>query len=178
MAAQNSKGGSRKRGRTTAPRAVPSQRRELRSERRQAVERRLQARDRTLGTVGDPPPNPFGGVPVSELLILAGIVAVVFWLFVGGGTPALVAGIVVLLLGVLEFTTREHFSGYRSHTVLLSAIPAVLVAVLAVTLSGEHSGDAPLLATAIPVFLLMFFPLRKRFRTARHARVARLPEPS
>jgi Flp pilus assembly protein TadB len=178
MAAQNSKRGSRKRGKTTAPRAVPSQRRELQAERRQAVERRLQARDRTLGTVGDPPPNPFGGVPVSELLILAGIVAVVFWLFVGGGTPALVAGILVMLLGVLEFTTREHFSGYRSHTVLLSAIPSVLVAVLAVTLSGEHSGDAPLLATAIPVFLLVFFPLRKRFKTARQARVARPPEPS
>jgi Flp pilus assembly protein TadB len=175
--AQNSKRGSRKRGRTNAPRAVPSQRREVRAERMQTVERRLQARDRTLGTVGDPPPSPFGGVPVSELLILAGIVALIFWGFIGGGPAALIVGIVVMLLGVLEFTTREHFSGYRSHTVLLSAIPAVLVAVLAITLSGEQAGDAPLLANAIPVFMLLFWPLRRRFRTARQARVVRPPEP-
>jgi membrane-bound ClpP family serine protease len=177
MAAQNSKHGSRKRGKTTTPRAVPSQRRDLRAERMQKVERRLQAKDRTLGRVGDPPPNPFGGVPVSELLILAGIVALAFWLFVGGGAPALIAGIVVLVLGVLEFTTREHFSGYRSHTVLLAAMPAILVAVAAVSISGEKAGNAPLLATAIPVFVLLFFPLRKRFKIARQARIARPPEP-
>jgi membrane-bound ClpP family serine protease len=177
MAAQNSKRGPRKRGKTTAPRAVPSQRRELRAERMQMFEKRLQAKDRTLGRVGDPPPNPFGGVPVSELLILAGIVALAFWLFVGGGAPALIAGIVVLVLGVLEFTTREHFSGYRSHTVLLSAMPAILVAVAAVSISGEKAGNAPLLATAIPVFVLLFFPLRKRFKAARQARLARPPEP-
>ena len=132
---------------------------------------------RVLGTVGDPPPNPFGGVPVSELLILAGIVALLLWLFADFGTPSLIVGIVVILCGVLEFTTREHFAGYRSHTVLLSAMPALGIAVLAISLSGEKSGDAPLLAVAIPIFLILFFPLRKRFQIARQARVARPPQP-
>jgi hypothetical protein len=141
----------------------------------QAADQRRRERQRTLGAVGEPPPNRFGGVPVSELLILAGIVALVFWLVVGG-TPALIVGILVILLGVLEFTSREHLSGYRSHTVLLSAVPAVVVAGIAITISGERSGDAPLLATAIPVFLLAFFPLRRRFQSARQARVARPPE--
>jgi hypothetical protein len=176
MAPQNSKRSSRKRGKTTAPRAVPSQRREMRAERMQAAEKRRHERRRTLGAVGEPPPNPFGGVPVAEALILIGIVAVVVWIFVGG-TPALVGGIVVILSGVLEFTIREHVSGYRSHTVLLSAIPAVAVAAVAITVSGERSGDAPLLATAIPVFLLAFFPLRRRFQNARQARVARVAQP-
>jgi uncharacterized membrane protein HdeD (DUF308 family) len=142
---------------------------------READQRRRE-RQRTLGAVGEPPPNPFGGVPVAELLILSGIVALVVWLVVGG-TPALVVGIVVILAGVLEFTVREHVSGYRSHTVLLSAIPAVAVAAVAITASGERSGDAPMLATAIPVFLLLFFPLRRRFQTARQARVARVAQP-
>jgi Flp pilus assembly protein TadB len=177
VAAQNSKRGSRKRGKTTAPRAVPSQRREARAERLEARSRQSRAERRTLGTVGDPPPNPFGGVPVSELLILLGLVVLVLWFFVKLGTPALVSGVVVMLVGVLEFTWREHVSGYRSHTVLLSAIPAVGVAVLAITISGERSGDAPLLVTMIPVFLLAFFPLRKRFQRARQARVARPPAP-
>lgn len=130
-----------------------------------------------LGTVGDPPPNPFGGVPVSELLILLGIVALVLWGFVHLGISALLVGIVVILCGVVEFTTREHFSGYRSHTVLLSAMPALGIAVLLISVTGEKSGDAPMLATAIPVFLILFFPLRKRFQIARQARVARPPQP-
>jgi Flp pilus assembly protein TadB len=142
----------------------------------QAADKRRRERKRTLGAVGEPPPNPFGGVPVAELLILAGIAALVVWLVVGG-TPALIVGIVVLLCGVLEFTVREHISGYRSHTILLSAIPAVLFAAVAITISGERTGDAPMLATAIPVFLLAFFPLRRRFQNARQARVARVAQP-
>jgi hypothetical protein len=149
----------------------------MRAERVAARDRQTRIEKRTLGTVGDPPPNPFGGVPVSELLILLGIVALLLWLFAGLGTPSLLVGIVVILCGVLEFTTREHFSGYRSHTVLLSAMPALGVAVLAISVSGEKSGDAPLLAVAIPVFLVLFFPLRKRFQIARQARVARPPQP-
>lgn len=157
---------------------MPSQRREVRAEVKATNERQMRAGQRTLKTVGERPPNPFGGVPVAEIAILAGLVTVIVWWAAGLGVGALITGIVVMCLGVLEFTAREHFSGYRSHTTMLSAVPAVAVAWAVVALSGEHAGDAPLLFTAVPVFLLLFWPLRRKFQVARQARVARPPMPS
>jgi Flp pilus assembly protein TadB len=167
---------SRKRGTANAPRAVPSQRREQRAERTVAEQTRRHTAHRTLGTVGERPPNPFGGFPVSEIMIAAGIVGVIVWLF-ERLQPILITSVVVMAVGVLEFTIREHFSGYRSHTTLLAMLPAVLAGVGAVRLAGETSGDAPLIVLAIPVFALLFFPLRKRFQIARHARAIRPPTP-
>ena len=50
------------------------------------------AGDRQLGIVGERPPSPFGGVPVSEIAIFAGLVAIVVWL-IGGALPVLVVGL-------------------------------------------------------------------------------------
>jgi hypothetical protein len=126
--------------------------------------------------VGERPESPFGGLPVSEIAIFAGLVALVVW-FIKGGTVTLVIAIAVMGLGVLEVTAREHFSGYRSHATLLAAIPAVLVGVTAVSVSGESAGNAPLIFVGVPVFLLAFWPLRRRFQIARQTRVARPPAP-
>ena len=79
-----------------------------------------------MGAYGERPESPFGGLPVSEFAIFAGTVALIFGVVNHGG-PALIGGVVICLLGVTEVTAREHFSGYRSHTVLLAAIPAVVV---------------------------------------------------
>ncbi len=129
-----------------------------------------------LGTVGERPEGLFGGLPVSELAILAGGIAFVVGVVQGGG-PALYVGLTVLALGVIEITAREHFSGYRSHTTLLAAIPSVaLEAVLALTIGG--STNRPLLLTiVVPVFALLFYLLRRKFQLARQARVARPPAP-
>jgi Flp pilus assembly protein TadB len=159
-----------------APRAVPSQRREQRAERNVVTEREQRASQSILGTRGERPPSPFGGLPVSEFAIFAGIVALIVWFFVGGDAQ-LIVGSVVIVLGVLEVTAREHLSGYRSHTTLLAAIPAVAAGVVAVRVSGEKAGNAPLLFLAVPVFVLLFFPLRRRFQAARQARVVRPPAP-
>jgi hypothetical protein len=177
VATQKSKRRSRKRRTSgSAPRAVPSPRRDQRAERQadaSQVERRAQ---RQLGTEGERPPSPFGGLPISEILIFAGLVAIVVWLF-AGGVATLVVGITVCTLGVLEVTAREHLTGYRSHTTLLAAIPAVALGIGAVSLIGTNRNDrAPvLLAVAVPVFAFLFWLLRKRFQIARQARVARPP---
>jgi hypothetical protein len=177
VATQKSKRRSRKRRNSgSAPRAVASPRRDQRAERQAStsqVERRAQ---RQLGSEGERPPGPFGGLPVSELLIFAGLVAIVVWLFVGG-TATLVVGIAVCTIGVLEVTGREHLTGYRSHTTLLAAIPAVAAGIGMVSLLGTNRNDrAPvLLAVAVPVFAFLFWVLRKRFQIARQARVARPP---
>jgi hypothetical protein len=157
------------------PRAVPSQRREQRAEREAVVAQQARRSQRQLGTEGERPPSPFGGFPVSEIAIFAGLVAIVVWLVRGGGAT-LIVGLVVCTLGVLEVTGREHFSGYRSHTTLLAAIPAVAVSIGLLSAIGTHSNRAPLLMlVAVPIFSGLFWFLRKRFLIARQARVARVP---
>jgi hypothetical protein len=179
VAGQKAKRRSRKRRNLgSAPRAVSSTRRDDRAEKRRAAVRQQERAVRQLGTEGERPPSPFGGLPVSEIVIFAGLVAIVVWLLAGGGSVLLAVGIAACALGVLEFTAREHFSGYRSHATLLAAIPAVAIGIGVVSLVGQRSNRSPLLIViAGPVFALLFWVLRKRFQIARQARVARPPAP-
>jgi hypothetical protein len=155
---------------------VPAPRREQRAERDAVTERVQRRSQRQLGTEGERPPSPFGGLPISELAIFAGLIGVIVGLIRGGG-PALVVGVLICTLGVLEVTGREHFSGYRSHTMLLAAIPAVGVELGLVALIGEPRQRALLLLAVVPVYAILFWLLRKRFLTARQARIARPPAP-
>ena len=107
----------------------------------------------------------------------AGAVGVIVGLIQGGGA-ALIVGIVVCTLGVVEVTAREHFSGYRSHAMLLAAIPAVaveVIVVVAVGAPGQRRDRALMLLAVVPVFGVLFWLLRKRFQAARQARVRRAP---
>lgn len=145
-------------------------------QRQTAAARDLRRGQRQLGREGERPESPFGGLPISELAILAGFVALVIG-FVQGGGPALVVGIVVCALGVVEVTAREHFSGYRSHTALLAAIPAVALEAGMVAIFGAPKQRALVLVVAVPVFALLFWLLRRKFLSARQARVARPSAP-
>jgi hypothetical protein len=156
----------------TAPRAVASTRRDERAVRAAEAERQRQRGRRQLGREGQRPQSPFGGLPVSEVAILAGMVGAVIG-FLSGGGPALVVGLIVCALGVCEITAREHFSGYRSHTALLAGIPAVAIEAALVALFGEPKQRGLLLVVVVPVFSILFWLLRRRFLTARQARVAR-----
>lgn len=127
-------------------------------------------------TYGNPPPNPFGGVPVSEVAIFAGAVGVVVGL-TAKAAPALVVGLIVVTLGVAEFSAREHFSGYRAHTTLLAGIPAVAIGAVLIALLGGSLDRATLLFVVIPVFVILFWILRRRFRFARQARLVKPPAP-
>ena len=89
------------------------------------------------------------------------------------GGLALIGGVVICLVGVLEVTTREHFSGYRSHTVLLAAIPAVAVEFLIALTVGAPAVRALLLIPVAAVFATCAVFLRKRFLIARQARIAK-----
>ncbi len=155
---------------------MASTRRELHAERRATADRRRQRANRQLGREGERPPGPFGGLPISELAILLGFIALVVG-FIRGGGPALIVGIGVCALGVLEITAREHFSGYRSHTVLLAAIPALAAGTGLILLLGDPKQRGLLLVVAVPVFGILFWVLRRRFQTARQARVARVARP-
>jgi hypothetical protein len=174
LAGQKSKHQSRKRRKPgVAPRAVPSDRREERDQRGAARERELRRAQRP-GTRGQRPEGPFGGLPVSEIAIFAGLIALVIGLIEGAQTP-LVVGSIICALGVVEVTGREHFAGYRSHTVLLAAIPAIALEAGLVAVFGEPRPRALLLLVVVPVFGVLFLMLKRRFESARQARVARPP---
>ncbi len=112
---------------------------------------------------------------MSEIAIFAGLVAIIVWL-VRGGTATLVVGLAVTALGVVEFTAREHFSGYRSHTSLLAAIPSLAVGIGVISAVGDKADRGPLLlAVSGSLFALLFWFLRRRFQIARQARVVRSP---
>jgi hypothetical protein len=176
LATRKSSKSRKRRSRDAAPRAVVSTRREVRAEREVLADRERRHAQRRLGREGERPEGPFGGLPISEFAIFAGMIAAVVGFLEGGGTP-LIVGLVVCALGVVEVTAREHFSGYRSHAVLLAAIPAVAVEVGIVAAFGEPGQRALLLVAVVPVFGVLFWLLRRKFASARQARIARPPAP-
>ncbi len=172
MASSKSKRARKRRNPSAPPRAVASTRRETRARRQDAVASSRRRASRQLGREGERPRGPFGAVPVSEVAIFAGIVAAVIG-FVRSANVPLVVGLVICALGVMEVTGREHFAGYRSHSALLAAIPAVGIEAAIALGVGRHAGRGPLLLVVIPVYVLLFWGLRHRFMIARQARVAR-----
>lgn len=139
-------------------------------------EREQRQASNSLKVYGERPASPFGGVPVSEIAILAGGVGVVVGL-VSSAPAALVVGLVVCTLGVVEVTAREHFSGYRSHATLLAGVLAIGVGIAMIAAFGGSLTRGPLLLVVVPVFAIAFWQLRKRFRTARQARIVKPPAP-
>ncbi len=133
----------------------------------------------TGATYGERPESPFGGLPISEIAIFVGALGAVIGL-ITAGRAALLVGIAVCTLGVLEVTAREHFSGYRSHATLLAAVPAAAILAVSVAAFGSPHQRATrelLLLAAAPLFGVLFWLLRKRFRAARQARIVRPPAP-
>jgi hypothetical protein len=78
------------------------------------------------------PRAPWHPVPLAELCVLVGIVAIVAGLITGvsgdRGRLLLVTGLALGSLGGLDTAAREHFSGWASHTAVLAGVPAVAVA--------------------------------------------------
>src|SRR5215210_983021 len=78
------------------------------------------------------PRAPWHPVPLVELSVLVGLVLLVVGFVTGigtdGGRLALLSGMVLASLGGLDTVLREHFAGFRSHSTVLGALPAVLVA--------------------------------------------------
>lgn len=172
MASRNASRPRKRRRSQSAPRAVSSSRRAQRAARQAQARHEVAAGNRVLGRVGERPGGMFGGLPVSELAILCGIIAVVVGI-TGASSSALLVGIIVCALGVVELTAREHFSGYRSHTALLAGIPAVAIEAGIVFAFGEPRQRPLLLVPVVPIFLVLFWALRRRFLVARQARIAR-----
>ena len=110
------------------------------------------------------PPPPWGSFPLSELLILAGIVVILWGLAGGRGNEERVAGgLVIASLGGGELALREHLAGYRSHSALLAGVAAFVV------VTGVALGLGPvklwvLLMLGALVFGVALYGLRELFK--------------
>jgi hypothetical protein len=100
---------------------------------------------------------------LAELVILAGIVALVIGV-VGGNPTAIGVGVALAGLGGLEVAIREHFAGYRSHTTLLAGAAFVLVTGLVFYVGGQVLAVA--LGFGAVAFALVFYLSRRAFQRA------------
>jgi len=128
----------------------------------------------TFRSYGERPRPPWHPLPLSELLILVGAIGLIVGFRRGpsfGGTTML-AGLIAVALGTLEVTLREHRSGYRSHTIMLAALPVVIFhSVVALGLSMFTTvppvANVGIFAVDLALFALLFRLARARFLTAR-----------
>jgi len=96
----------------------------------------------------DRPPAPWGNFPLVEIAVLIGIVMVIIGLvFLGTGSDRgpifIIIGLALASIGGLELAVREHFAGFRSHTLILAGLPAAVVLAL---LYYAGPSDLPVLA--------------------------------
>jgi hypothetical protein len=130
-------------------------------------------------SVGERPQAPWYPLPLSELLILVGAIGTVVGLQKGvsNGGPALIAGLAAVIIGTLEVTLREHLSGYRSHTLILSLLPTILLDTALALIVAAFVTPVPValrvavLVLDVPLFAFLFKLLRARFKDARRERV-------
>jgi hypothetical protein len=112
------------------------------------------------------PPPLWAPFPLTELLVLAGIVLMTWGFLDGGGRSAnakLAAGLAVASLAGLELAVREHVTGFRSHTTLLAGGTAI-VTILVLGLGLGLNTLGPLLIAAMLAFVGSFFALRRLFK--------------
>jgi hypothetical protein len=109
------------------------------------------------------PPAPWGSFPLQELTVLVALIMLGVGFFTGNAVWVGV-GVVLGCLGGLELASREHFGGYRSHTVLLAGTAFVLTVGALYYLAGLVLLVC-LIAGAL-VFAAAFLALRRAFRRA------------
>lgn len=143
--------------------------------------RRQKRPDGPLGDAiafGERPQAPWHPLPLAEILIFVGMIAMVIGATRGkSGLPAIAAGVLAVVLGTYEFSWREHMAGYRSHAILLTGVPvALLFGVLAYVI--YLLGAPTVLSIVVPLFVAIAIVvpvyrwLRSAFRDARGRRIA------
>ena len=111
------------------------------------------------------PKPPWGNFPLSEIVILLGIIVMIWGAFSDSDVrnERIGAGLVIAALGGLELAVREHLAGFRSHSTMLAGAAAfAVVTVLAIGPGPNTLGV--LLIIGVLVFGASFYGLRQLFR--------------
>jgi hypothetical protein len=146
---------SRKRGGPTQAPSTRAQRDVVRTQ--PTPRRRPSSRER--------PRAPWGSFPLSELIILAGLVVLVWGLLSGrdDGGKRVAGGLVLASLGGGELALREHLGGFRSHSALLAGVATFVVITVIVVALGPVKMWV-VLPAGIAVFGASFYWMRELFR--------------
>jgi hypothetical protein len=115
-----------------------------------------------------PPPAPWGSFPLAELVVLTGIVLLVAGFLTAGnrGTVMILTGLALASLGGLEVAIREHFSGYRSHTLVLAGLVAIVCLGLLFFAAPSLLSPGLRIVVAAAAFGLAAWALTTAFRRA------------
>ncbi len=110
--------------------------------------------------------------PLTEIGMAVGIV--IFGAgFLGSSARTLTIGALVLAVVTAELCLREHFAGFRSHTLLLAALPvALLHGLVVLAITDSYRGPLTLAADLAAGGALAWW-LRARFRQAHERNSAR-----
>lgn len=96
------------------------------------------------------PPGLWGPLPISEILMIVGIIGLVIGIARGpeDGEFAILASLAVIGVGAFEFAAREHFRGYKSHVLFLSLLTTVGFHALVAFVGPDGAGSSPALVAA------------------------------
>ena len=131
---------------------------------RDAARRERAATPSARRATSDRPSAPWGSFPLSELVILLGLVLILWGAARGsGGGQMLAAGLVIASLGGGELALREHLAGYRSHSSLIAGV-AAFVAVTVVALGLGPVKVWVLVVLGVLVFAGTFYGMRELFK--------------
>jgi hypothetical protein len=119
-------------------------------------------------------------VPLTEIGMAAGIAIFVAGMLSDGsrGTSLLTIAVLMLVVVVGELCLREHFAGFRSHTLLLSVLPVAILNGLTVLAFGDAVRGPPVLVFDVALAGGLAWLLTKRFRRAHDRAVETLPSRS
>ena len=121
---------------------------------------RLEVRD------GVPRPDAvWAPFPLTEIGMAVGIA--IFLIGFAGAPALLLAGVGVLVVVVSELCLREHFAGFRSHSILLALLPVTVVHLAIVLLVSADWRGPPALAVDLVIAGALAWWLQQRFRTAQ-----------
>jgi hypothetical protein len=116
------------------------------------------------------PPAPWGSFPLVELVVLVGLVMLAIGFFFVGGTRGrtlIVTGLALASLAGLELSVREHFGGFRSHSLLLAGVAAMATLLLLAYPAGLTVGISLIGAGAVGAGAFVLCARAFRARTGR-----------
>jgi len=127
------------------------------------------AQERAAARAQERAPRPdavWAPFPLTEIGMAVGLALFALG-FVSGAVELLLAGVGVLVVVVAELCLREHFAGFRSHSLLLGLLPVSAVH-LGVVYAGAVTWRGPL-AVALDLLLAgaLAWWLQRRYLTAR-----------
>lgn len=112
----------------------------------------------------EPPKAPWHPLPLAELAIVLGALAMLVSAVVPTG-DGIIAGFILVLAGTAEFSLREHRAGFRSHGAVLSGIAGFMVGLVLWRLAGVTRNVA--IAVGVVVFLLCWAALDRSYTPMR-----------